>query len=226
VRVKLLADRQLVKQLLLAADLQPPIAVLVLDEPAIAARHTLPQRYAGPPAERLEPRNVEHLTRRAVRLARVEAQLSAEADHLAHDLRQLADRDVLTPADVEQLVAVVAVHQEQTGVGQVVDVQELATRRARAPYDRFALAALARFVELPNERGQHVRILQIEVVARPIQIGRHHRDRVEAVLPGVGLAQLHAGNLGDGIRLVGRLERAGQQGALRDRLWRELPSGG
>jgi hypothetical protein len=41
------------------------------------------------------------------------------------------------------------------------------------------------------------------------------------VLPAVGLAQFEAGNLGDRIPLVGRLERAGQQAVFRHRLRRE-----
>ena len=39
---------------------------------------------------------------------------------------------------------------------------------------------------------------------------------------GVSLAELDPGDLGDGVGFVRRLERAGQQRALRDRLRREL----
>jgi hypothetical protein len=42
------------------------------------------------------------------------------------------------------------------------------------------------------------------------------------VLDAVCLAHLDADDLGDGVALVGGLERAGEQGVLRDRLRREL----
>ena len=54
-------------------------------------------------------------------------------DDVAHRLRELADRQVLAGADVDVLGVVVVAHQEQAGVGEVVDVEELAARRARAP---------------------------------------------------------------------------------------------
>ena len=44
------------------------------------------------------------------------------------------------------------------------------------------------------------------------------RHEIAAMLPAVGLAQFETGDLGDGIPLVGRLERAGQQRAFRHRL--------
>ena len=56
------------------------------------------------------------------------------------------------------------------------------------------------------------------IVARPIQIGGHGRDRVEAILAAVCPAQLDAGDFGDRIGLVGRLQRAGQQVLFAHRL--------
>ena len=60
------------------------------------------------------------------------------------------------------------------------------------------------------------------IVAGPVEIGRHHRDEIGAVLLAVGLAQLDGGDLGDGVPLVGRLERAGEQRLFAHRLRREL----
>ena len=115
-------------------------------------------------------------------------------------------------------LAVVVLHQEHAGVGQVVDVQELAARRAGAPDHDLARARHLRVVELAHHRRQHVRARQVEVVVRAVEVGRHRRDEVRAVLPPVGLAQLDPGDLGDRVRLVGRLERAGQQRLLGHRL--------
>ena len=64
--------------------------------------------------------------------------------------------------------------------------------------------------------------MQVEIVARAVEVGRHGGDVVAAMLPAVGLGQLDAGDLGDRIPFVGRLERAGEQCVLVDRLRREL----
>ena len=63
---------------------------------------------------------------------------------------------------------------------------------------------------------------QVEVVIRPIQVGRHHRNEVGAVLQVEALAHLQPRNLGDGIRFVGILQRARQQRILRHGLGRLL----
>ena len=70
--------------------------------------------------------------------------------------------------------------------------------------------------------GQDVRVLQIEVVAGAVQIGRHQRDRLESVFAPKRLTHLHTGDLGDGIPLVGELQRTGQQIVLFDGLRRQF----
>ncbi|MNN77018.1 hypothetical protein D3C81_1934490 [compost metagenome] len=67
-----------------------------------------------------------------------------------------------------------------------------------------------------------MRVLQIKVVAGPVKIRRHRRDCIEPVLAPIGLAHLDAGNLGNCVPLVGRLQLTGQQTALRHWLRREL----
>ena len=54
-------------------------------------------------------------------------------------------------------------------------------------------------------------VLQVVVVARPIQVGGHHAGVARAVLRIKAFAQLDAGNLGQGVRLVGWLQRASEQ---------------
>ncbi len=133
-------------------------------------------------------------------------------------LGQLANGEVLAGTDVDVIVAVVVLHQEQARVGEIVDVQELAPRRARAPHRRRPRRLQLGFVELAHQRRHDVRARQIEVVARTIQVGRHGRDEVAAILTPVRLAQPDAGDLGDGVRLVRRLERTAQQILFADRL--------
>src|SRR5437899_944774 len=94
--------------------------------------NSLSQRRAGAPAEGVDARSIEQLAWRAVRLARVEADLPGEADHLHDDFGQLADADVGATADVDQRGrGVLVLHDEHTGVGQIIDEQELAQGIAR-----------------------------------------------------------------------------------------------
>ena len=65
----------------------------------------------------------------------VELDGDAGRDDVANDFGELPNRQVLTGADVDVLVAVVVLHQEQAGVGEIVDVEELAPRCAAAPDD-------------------------------------------------------------------------------------------
>ena len=97
-------------------------------------------------------------------------------------------------------------------------MQKLPARAPRAPDDDLARPGLFRLVHFAQERGQHVRALQIEIVPRPVKIRRHHADEIAPVLSRIGLAELDAGDFGDGIPLVGRLQFAGQQRRFGDRL--------
>jgi hypothetical protein len=67
------------------------------------------------------------------------------------------------------------VHEKDTGFGQVFTEQELAARRAGSPDDNLLSARGLRLRDLANQRGQHVGVLQIEVVARAIEVRRHRR---------------------------------------------------
>jgi hypothetical protein len=77
-------------------------------------------------------------------------------------------------------------------------------------------------VHLADHGRQHMRVLGVIVVAGAVHIGRHGGDEVGAVLAVVGIAQPDAGDLGDRVRLVGRLERSGQQVLLFERLRGQL----
>src|SRR5690606_27001126 len=53
-----------------------------------------PEGDPGRPTELVQPTHVEQLPRRSVRLGRVEADVAGISDHVAHQLRELADADV------------------------------------------------------------------------------------------------------------------------------------
>ena len=169
----------------------------------------------------LMARHVEKLARRAVRPRRVERDFAPVADHVGDEAREFADGDVFAGADIEELQVRIAFHDEDAGVGEVVDGEEFAPRRAGAP-DRNACGAVdLGLVETPHQSRRNVAVVRMIIVAGPIEIGRHHRDKIRAMLQPVRLAQFDAGDLGDRVPLIGRLQRAGQQHVGRHRLRRE-----
>ena len=76
----------------------------------------------------------------------------------------------------------IALHQQHEGVGAVVDVQELAPRRAGAPDDHLPVAAQLGLVRLADQRRDDVAGVEVEVVAGAVEIGRHGGDEIAAVL--------------------------------------------
>ena len=76
-------------------------------------------------------------------------------------------------------------------------------------------------VGLDHQRRHDMALHEVEIVARTVEVGRHDRDEVAAILPAIGLAELDAGDLGHRIPLVGRLERPGEQRRLGDGLRRQ-----
>src|SRR5215469_612708 len=72
-----------------------------------------------------------------------------------------------------------------------------------------------------NQRGQHVRRLEIEIVARAVKVRGHERNGVESILRAIGRAQLESRDLGDGVGFVGGFQRASEQIFFLHRLGRE-----
>ena len=66
-----------------------------------------------------------------------------------------------------------------------------------------------------QQTGDDVGVLGVEVVPRAIEVGGHDAAVVAAMLTVIALAELDAGDLGEGVGFVGRLQGAGEQGLLR-----------
>jgi hypothetical protein len=79
-----------------------------------------------------------------------------------------------------------------------------------------------RLVEAADEGGDDVGVFRVVVVAGAVEVGGHGAVVEQAVLGAVVLAELEAGDLGDGVGFVGGLERAGEQAVLGHRLGRQL----
>src|ERR1035437_1065930 len=184
------------------------------------------------PAQAVQATDVHQFARRSVGLRRVKGQLPIEADHAGDGLGQFADGDVLPGSNVDErrrvlnqqgtVALVVEVHQETARLGQIVGIEQFASRRAGSPDDHLLRTRSLGLGSLANERGKNVRVSQIEVVPGPVKVSRHRGKVARSILAVVAPAHLDPRDLGNRIRTVGWLQRPGQQVLLFDRLRAEL----
>ena len=193
------------------------------------------QIHLGLPAQGIDPGAIHKLARRAVGLAGVENDVAPIADDPGNGFGQLPDGDVVpaTHVDVaEHRLGVLPVgglrqvHDVQAGGSHVVHVQKFAPGRAGSPDGDAGRVAGLGLMEAANERWDYVRVFRVVVVARAVEVGGHDATVVHpvagAVLAVVALAQLDAGDLGDGVGFVGGLEQAGEECFFPHRLRGEL----
>src|SRR5437867_4643686 len=102
--------------------------------------------------------------------------------------------------------------------GEVVAVQEFAARRAGSPEHDLLVTPLLRLVKATDKRGNHMARLQVIVVAGTVDSGWNRAQEAGRVLPVIGPAKLGPRDLGDAIRAVRWLKRAGHERALADGL--------
>ena len=194
----------------------------VFQIPAIGFPNAVHQGNPRAPAERAELSDIQQLARRPVRLRVVIDELPAPADDARNERCQLGDRKVLARADIDRPLARVMLREKNRCVGQIVDMQEFAPWLARAPDRHLGTPLLLRIMEFRQECRQHMARGQVEIVIGTVEVGRHRRNEVAAILPPVSVAQLHARDFRHRVPLVRRLERSGQQRVLDDRLAREF----
>ena len=85
------------------------------------------------PTEMVQAGDVEEFAGGAVGAGGVEDELTGVADDTGDFLGEVGDGEFFAGADVDVQFAVVIVHEVDAGVGQVVDVHELAQGFAAAP---------------------------------------------------------------------------------------------
>jgi len=163
----------------------------------------------------MQTADVEQLARGPVGHGRVPHDLSFVPHDLPDQLRQLLDGDVLPHAHVDEVLSVPArievFEQEDESIREVVHEEELPARCSGPPKLHRGTALRLGLGELADHGWQHVRRLQVEVVPGTVEVGGHGRDEVRAVLPVVGLRHQDAGDLRDGVGVVGGLEGPGEQ---------------
>src|SRR3546814_7046654 len=116
------------------------------------------------------------------------------------------------------------VHHVNACSGQVVNVEELTHGFATAPDHDVLGIRLHGFMEPSQQRRNYVTVVGMKVVVRTIKIRGHHAAIVAPILAIVAYAQLDPGDLGDGIRLIRGLERAGEQRVRSEEHTSELQS--
>ena len=160
------------------------------------------------PAEGCSLAHIQQLARGAVRAGGVPFDVAFVANNLGDQFGELLDGQLLPRSGVYGLVAAVVVHQEDAEVGEVVDIEELAQRRAVAPASHLLQPVDLGFVKAADQRGQYMAMLGVVVVVGAIKVSRHHADVVGAILTVQKLAILQATDLRQGIGFVGLLELA------------------
>ena len=80
----------------------------------------------------------------------------------------------------------------------------------RAPNQHRLVAIDFGDMRLVHQCWNNVTAFEIEIITGPVKIIGLGRDKIAAILLAVGLAHFDAGNFGDGVPLICRLEWSGQ----------------
>lgn len=198
---------------------QTEIAVQV---PLIGRRDAITQAYTGLPSQSGQAAGVEQFTRRPIGLGHIMPDFPLETHDIADHAGEFQDRDISAAAHVDVLRLGIMLGKKNTGIGGIVNMQELAARGSASPDLYAGRMRKLRLMRLSHECRQDMRRGQREIVAGTIQVGRHCRNEITTTLPAIGLTQLDSDILGDRIPLIGRFERTCQQGLFAHRLFGQL----
>lgn len=160
------------------------------------------------PALLTEEGAIHEFTWGAVWFGSVENEFAFEANNFADGFGELADGDVVSVADIDQVGRVGFFQKESAGAGEVVIMQKLAARCTAAPDADGSIAAFISFVDFSHESGEDMGSLQVEIVARAVHIGGHGAGKIGSILFAIGHAELDAGNFGNGVGFVRWLQWA------------------
>src|SRR5690242_15713175 len=100
-------------------------------------------------------------------------------------------------------------------------MQELAPGLAASPDLNLRRPQNLGPVYLGKQRRNDVAAVKIVIVVRTIQIRGLSRDKIATILPPISRTHLQPRDLGNGVPLVGRLQRTGQQRLFWNRLRRQ-----
>src|ERR1700730_18738993 len=114
-----------------------PQLALVRQKPVVVTPQSLLERCRGRPTERLDAAAVKELARCSIRSRLVVDDAPFKAHTTFNVFGEFSNRDVVAGADIDMRLAGIVPQKMDTGVGEIVDVEEFAPRRAAAPDDDF-----------------------------------------------------------------------------------------
>ena len=197
----------------------PTVPAIPLDGP----REPFLESHLGTPTEQLGGAlRVQAPARLAVGLRGVPADLAGEAAEPGDQRHQVLDGDFHARAQVDGCRLVHDFRGAHQAFGSIFHVEEFAARAARSPAGHVACAGLRGLDALADERGNHVRGGEVEVVPRPVEVHGQEIGGREPVLPAVTVEHHHGRLLGDAVRRVGLLGVAVPQPVLMEGHRREL----
>lgn len=154
----------------------------VIQEPLVGFDETLGEFDGMFPSESVQTSYIEQFPWCSIRIRRIKPDFAFRMNEVPNEKCQLADFQIGARPHVDDFRSFIFPHQEQARIHQIIHVQEFSSRRTGSP-KRDAVHTLATGIVKPaNQRGEHVRRIEIEIVAWPIQIRGHHRDKSAAVL--------------------------------------------
>src|SRR5437879_1174739 len=96
----------------------------------------------------------------------------------SHQSGQFRDCEIFSYPNVQPFGRIVVLHQENSRVGQIIDVKKLPTRSASPPERYFGHARNLGFVKPTNQSGQDMRGFLVEVISRTVKVCWHEADRL------------------------------------------------
>src|SRR5215469_6247307 len=134
-----------------------------------------------------------------------------KSDDLRYRSREFPYGNVFTRTNIDELQGRIILQDEHASISKIIDVEKLAPGCSCAPDNNSRRIINFCFVEPSDQRSDDMAVLGMVIVSRPIEVRRHHRYEITSVLAPVCLAKFYASDLRNGIGLVRRLERTGQQ---------------
>ena len=144
----------------------------------------------------------------AVRLGRIPTDLTFETGQTSDQFDQILDRDLAAGAQIDRGGVVHHFGGPNDALGGIIHVEELPTGGARPPALDVIGTRIPGRDALSDECGNDMRGMQVEIVARTVEVHRKKVGTVQGVLTAVAVEHHHRGLLGDSVRSVRRFRIA------------------
>ena len=128
----------------------------MVEKPPVCRRNPVTEIDGVPPPDIPQPVHIEQLLWHPVGFGRIETQIRPGMDDGGNKLGKLADRLVGPRSHVDVFGLVVAVHEKQTGIREIVGMEELTPRGSSPPQNHLVASRLLGEVKTMDQRGQHV----------------------------------------------------------------------